>query len=77
MLFVVLVSISNDLSLRALGVRRWRAVQRSAYVVLALSLVHGALYQGSERQGWWLVAILLCLSAEILSLQRVDVRPHR
>lgn len=43
LILVLLLSISNDWALRRLG-RRWKSLQRSAYALGVLSVIHTALY---------------------------------
>src|SRR5260370_22754479 len=45
LLFLMLLSISNDISLRALGIRRWKSLQIWTYAALALTAAHGIAYQ--------------------------------
>jgi len=45
LLFVLLLGISNDLSLRRLGTRTWKSLQRWTYVAMALTLMHAVAYQ--------------------------------
>jgi sulfoxide reductase heme-binding subunit YedZ len=49
-LFAMLLSISNDWSLRALGTPRWKSLQRWTYVAFALTLAHGILFQWVEKR---------------------------
>ena len=57
LLFVMLLAISNDLSLRALRTRRWKSLQRWAYAAFALTVAHGIAYQLIEKRhiAWVLV----------------------
>ena len=41
----MLLGISNDISLRALGICRWKSLQRWTYEALALTAAHGIAYQ--------------------------------
>jgi sulfoxide reductase heme-binding subunit YedZ len=50
LLFVVLLAISNDLSVRNLGLRRWKSIQRWAYVAFGLTVAHGIAYQMVEKR---------------------------
>ncbi len=50
LLFVMLLAISNDVSLRALGSLRWKRWQRWAYGAAILTVVHGVLFQGIEAR---------------------------
>lgn len=53
-LFLLLV-LSNDVSLRWLGARRWKALQRCNYVLISLVLFHAVVYQVLEnRSALWM-----------------------
>lgn len=66
LLFVMLLVISNDISLRALGIGRWKSLQRWTYVALALTVAHAIAYQLVEKRRlpWVLVlaAVLVAVS---------------
>src|SRR5260370_26820504 len=49
LLFLMLLVISNDISLHALGLRRWKSLQRWTYAALALTAAHGIAYQLVEK----------------------------
>src|SRR5229473_8623406 len=67
LLFLMLLVISNDVSLRALGIRRWKSLQRWTYAALALTAAHGIAYQLVEKRRlpWVLVftAVTIAVSA--------------
>lgn len=65
LLFLILVIISNDLSLRRLGTPRWKSLQRWAYAAFALTVIHGILYQIIEKRrlSWVLVSGATVLAA--------------
>jgi methionine sulfoxide reductase heme-binding subunit len=46
----MLLAISNDLSLRTLKTRRWKSLQRWAYVAFVLTAAHGIAYQSIEKR---------------------------
>jgi sulfoxide reductase heme-binding subunit YedZ len=50
LLAVLLLAVSNDRSLRALGARRWKSIQRWNYLLLALVVAHGVVYQVVEKR---------------------------
>ena len=63
-LFVVLLVISNDVSLRRLGTRRWKFIQRWAYAAFALTVAHGILFQLVEKRHTpWVIAFALIVVA--------------
>jgi sulfoxide reductase heme-binding subunit YedZ len=49
-LFLMLLALSNDWSLRALGTPRWKNLQRWTYVAFILTLAHGILFQWVEKR---------------------------
>jgi methionine sulfoxide reductase heme-binding subunit len=69
LVFLLLVLISNNLSLRKLGTGRWKSIQRWGYVAAGLTVVHGFAYQFVEkRQAGW-VAVLLVIVGLAAGLQ--------
>lgn len=50
LVFLLLVAISNDASLRRLGTRRWKSLQRWTYVAVTLTFLHGVAYQWVEKR---------------------------
>src|SRR5438067_13039993 len=50
LLFLFLLVISNDFSLRRLGTRKWKSLQRWTYMAVALTLTHAAAYQLVEER---------------------------
>jgi methionine sulfoxide reductase heme-binding subunit len=81
-LFLLLLAISNDLSLRRLGTRKWKSLQRWTYLAVGLTLMHAVAYQRIERrQGgyesviWGITAIVAAL--QIKGWRRYRLRDHR
>ncbi len=50
LLFLLLLAISNDLSLRRLGARTWKSLQRWTYMAVGLTLMHAVAYQFVEKR---------------------------
>ena len=65
LVFVILLAISNDYSLRRLGTRRWKSLQRWTYAAFVLTVAHGIAYQLVEKRHlpWVLVFALITLIA--------------
>jgi methionine sulfoxide reductase heme-binding subunit len=63
LVIVLLLALSNDLSLGALGSRRWKTLQRLSYVMFPFVIIHGLLYQQLEKRApaWIVVVVLLAL----------------
>src|ERR1700686_1103680 len=49
--FVLLLALSNDISLRELGIHRWKSLQRWAYAAFVLATAHSIAYQQIETNG--------------------------
>jgi sulfoxide reductase heme-binding subunit YedZ len=67
LLFLMLLAISNDLSLRTLKTRRWKSLQRWTYAAFLLTGAHSIAYQLIERRHvpWVLVfaAVMTAVAA--------------
>src|SRR5580704_11118367 len=68
---VALFATSNDYSLRALGTRQWKQLQRWNYVAAALVAMHAFGYQGIEKQRPQFVAVVIACVIIALALQCV------
>ena len=67
LMFVMLLVISNDLSLRGLGTKRWKSLQRWAYWAAGLSVMHGILFQLVEKRHLpWLVVFYATIAAVVV-----------
>ena len=73
LLFLLLIFISNDASLRAFGTRRWKSIQRWAYAAFGLSIVHGILFQLVEHRKLPWVLVFSALTALALLAQLLGV----
>ncbi|MDP9038056.1 MAG: ferric reductase-like transmembrane domain-containing protein [Acidobacteriota bacterium] len=66
LLLAGLFATSNDYSLRALGTRGWKQLQRWNYGVFALAAVHAVAYQASEKQKPpYLLSVLACIALTV------------
>lgn len=50
LLFLLLLAISNDLSLRRLGKHRWKSLQRWTYAAVIFTILHAIAYQHVEQR---------------------------
>jgi sulfoxide reductase heme-binding subunit YedZ len=79
LLFAILLAISNDWSLRAMGTPRWKGLQRWAYAAFMLTLAHGILFQWIEKRNIGWIFFLCAVAATTLvtqSLGYVQRRKH-
>lgn len=68
LVLILLLALSNNISLRTLGGVRWKRLQRGTYVAAGLTVVHGAVYQLLEtREAIFIVlfALLVALAATL------------
>ena len=77
LVFLLLLALSNNLSLRRLGPRRWKALQRWAYAGAVLVLVHGLLYQYLERRTLAFAAVFLLIVLAAATVQGLGIRARR
>jgi sulfoxide reductase heme-binding subunit YedZ len=82
LLFLMLLAISNDFSLRTLKANRWKSLQRWTYVAFVLTAAHGIAYQLIEKRHvpWVLFFALVtaaAASAQILGFVQVQRRMRR
>ena len=66
---VMLLLLSNDSSLRRLGPRWWKRLQRVGYAVFILAAAHGLVYQWLEERGPALVALFTGTLLGVVVLQ--------
>jgi sulfoxide reductase heme-binding subunit YedZ len=74
---LLLLGLSNDASLRRLGRRRWKALQRLNYAVFALVVAHGAVYQVIEKRRLVFVLVFAATVAAVSLAQTAGAREVR
>jgi sulfoxide reductase heme-binding subunit YedZ len=77
LVILVLLTISNNLSIRTMGGARWKRIQRWSYVGAILVIVHGLLYQAVEKRTPVLVATMLIIAAAVTMVQLLGFRRRR
>ncbi len=70
LMFLLLLAISNDLSLRKLGTARWKSIQRWTYVAAALTVAHAIAFQQVEKRkaGYQIVIWIAALVMLVLQM---------
>lgn len=63
LILVVLLALSNDISLKWLKSKQWKSIQRWNYLLFALILTHGIMYQVVEKR---IAAIIILFSVIML-----------
>jgi sulfoxide reductase heme-binding subunit YedZ len=69
LLLVGLVTISNNPSLRSLGLQTWKFLQRWAYPAAALAVLHGIAFQLLERRSKPVIALVALTVLAVIALQ--------
>ena len=69
LVFALLLALSNDISLRKLGVDRWKFLQRWAYAGILLTAAHAILYQKIEERISAFQVILYFVLGIVLAFQ--------
>jgi sulfoxide reductase heme-binding subunit YedZ len=77
LVLALLVCLSNDRSLRRLGIQRWKGLQRWNYAGFALVAAHGIVYQLIERRQPLLVAAHAAVVAGVVAVQVTGFRRRR
>jgi len=76
-LFILLVALSNDRSMRLLGPRWWKRLQRLAYVAFFLTVLHAFAFQILESRQVLLIAVVATVVALIFIAQLVGIAAVR
>jgi len=74
LVILVLLCISNNLSIRRLGPAGWKRIQKWNYIGAVLVVVHGLLYQLIERRMFVFVAYVLGITAIAAIIQLLGFR---
>lgn len=77
LVLMVLLGLSNDRSLRALGTRPWKALQRWNYAGFALVVAHSVAYQLIEKRELPFVGLFSAMGLLVMALQFAGFREMR
>lgn len=77
LILALLLALSNDASLRRLGTRRWKALQRWNYGGFALILVHAVIYQLLEERSLPWQVVLGAMAGLTITLQSAGFLKRR
>ena len=69
LLFLLLLAISNDLSLRRLGTKKWKSLQRWTYAAAGLAFLHAVAYQQIEKRQAGYEALMWCVTLLLAGFQ--------
>jgi methionine sulfoxide reductase heme-binding subunit len=69
LVLALLLALSNDVSLRKLGLERWKSLQRWAYAGIVLTAAHAIAYQQIEKRTWVFQFVLYIVCGMVLALQ--------
>lgn len=77
LVFLLLLSLSNDFTLRKLGTIRWKSLQRWTYAAVILTAVHAIAYQHVEDRTLPLRVVLYVVLGAVLTLQAIAALKSR
>lgn len=77
LVFVLLLALSNDLSLRKLGSPRWKWLQQWAYAAVALTAAHAIAYQHVEKRISPFQVVLYTTLGIVLAFQVIGILKRR
>ena len=69
LILLLLLSLSNNASLRSLGAKRWKSLQRWNYAGALLVVAHGAVYQIIEKRTSGFVVAFAAIALLALAMQ--------
>jgi DMSO/TMAO reductase YedYZ heme-binding membrane subunit len=73
-LFLLLLALSSDVTLRFVGARWWKRLHRASYFAFILTAIHGVLFQVLESRTPALIALVTIASLGVISLQIAGIR---
>ena len=77
LVLIALLATSNDYSLRTLGTRQWKRLQRWNYLIFAITAIHAVAYLTVETQkADFVITVAACLLITIV-LQAIGFRQRR
>lgn len=77
LILIVLFATSNDLSLRRLGVKRWKTLQRMNYFLFGGMALHGVVYQLLEKRNPPLMLLLAATVGIVVVIQLAGYMKRR
>ena len=77
LILLLLLAISNDVSMRRLGTQRWKSMQRWIYAAFAFTVLHGIAYQVVEKRRLPWVVVFFALTIAVVAMQLAGVRSIR
>jgi sulfoxide reductase heme-binding subunit YedZ len=77
LILLLLLSLSNDASLRAFGAVRWKSLQRWNYACAILTVAHGAVFQIMEKRTVGFVLAFAAIVLLVLAMQFAGFRAVR
>ncbi len=77
LVFALLLALSNDVSLRTLGAKRWKSLQRWAYAGVVLTAAHAIAYQQIEERVMTFQVVLCIVLGIVLAFQLAGIFKSR
>ena len=73
-ILILLLTLSNDWSIRRIGVHRWKRLQRLSYVAIGMSLLHNVIFLVRWDRDLIFVAIFALVTLSIFAFQILGYR---
>ncbi len=77
LIIMLLLALSNDISLRSLGSRRWKSLQRWNYVLIVLVALHSVAYQSIENRQLPYLILFGVIVGAVLLIQALGFRRQK
>jgi sulfoxide reductase heme-binding subunit YedZ len=77
LVFALLLALSNDVSLRKLGAKRWKSLQRWGYAGVVLTAAHAIAYQQIEKRVLIFQVVLCIVLGIVLAFQLAGIFKSR
>lgn len=75
-ILILLLLLSNNASLRWLGRDRWKALQRTNYLLFLFVVIHAVLYFVIEERAWLYIGAFILICSTMLIFQGMGVYHH-
>ncbi len=76
-IIAILLAVSNDASMRRLGMDRWKSLQRTAYLGGAIIVAHSVIFQLLEKRDARFVVAFATVVAAVLTLRALSLWSKR
>ena len=76
LILILLLTLSNNWSMRRVGARRWKALQRFNYAAIVMILLHGVIFLVIAKRSLFFITIIGLVTVFIFTFQVLGYRWH-